>query len=395
VRLLHFADLHLGFRQYQRQTPAGINLREADVAQALTRAVDLGISRTPDVIVVAGDVFHQVRPTNPAILHAFAQFARMRQALPSTEIVMVAGNHDTPRSSETVCILRLFAQLGVRVVEGTPQRLHFAERDLSILAVPDVPALTMELSPDPHVTHNVLLMHAEAGTVIPERILGERAALKVPDAVLEDLGWDYIALGHYHVHHPVGPRAYYAGALDYTSADPWTELRSERRAGLPGKGIVEVELASHQVRFLPLPPGRVFLDLPALDGDGLGAVDLDARIAAAVEACAGGIEDKVVRLVVRNVPRAVGRDLDHKKVREWRRRALHFHLDVRRPEVATRDQASGAPGARATLADQVRTRLEQRPLDNELDRDIFVALGLGYLEQVSASTPAMPTTEEA
>jgi DNA repair exonuclease SbcCD nuclease subunit len=394
VRLIHFADLHLGFRQYQRQTPAGINQREADVAQALTRAVDMCIAEAPDVIVVAGDVFHQVRPTNPAILHAFAQFARLRHALPTTEVVMVAGNHDTPRSSETVCILRLFAQIGIRVVEGTPQRLHFAERDLSVLAVPDVTALTIELTPDANAKYNVLLMHAEAGTVIPERILGERAALKVPDAVLEDLRWDYIALGHYHVHHPVGPRAYYSGALDYTSSDPWTELRSEKRAGLPGKGLVAVDLASHTVRFLPLPPGRAFIDLPTLDGKGLGAAELDARIAAAVEACPGGIDDSVVRLVVREVPRAVSRDLDHKKVREWRRRAVQFHLDVRRPEATRADDASGAPGHRATLAEQVRSRLEARPLDAELDRRTFVELGIGYLEAVSATTPAMPTTEE-
>lgn len=395
MRLLHFADLHLGFRQFQRQTPAGINLREADVAQAFTRAVDLCIRREPDVIVIAGDVFHHVRPTNPAILHAFAQFARLRHALPSTDIVMVAGNHDTPRSSETVCILRLFAQLGLRVVDGAPQRLHFAERDLSVLAVPDVPALTMDLSPDPAARFNVLLMHAEAGTVIPERLLGERAALKVPEPVLADLGWDYIALGHYHVHHPVGPRAYYAGALDYTSADPWTELRSERRAGLPGKGIVEVDLTRHAVEFVPLPLGRVFRDLPAIDGAGLGAAELDAKIAAAVEACDGGIEEKVVRLVVRNVPRAVGRELDHKVLREWRRRAVHFALDLRRPEAATREAASGAPGARATLTDQVRARLEARPLDTELDRGTFVDLGLRYLEQVTASGPATNALEES
>jgi DNA repair protein SbcD/Mre11 len=392
VRLLHLADLHLGFRQFQRQTPAGINLREADVAQALTRAIDRCIERAPEVIVLAGDIFHQVRPTNPAILHAFAQFARLRRALPATDVVMVAGNHDTPRSSETVCILRLFTQIGVHVVEGAPQRLHFPERDLAILAVPDVPALTMDLSPDRSVGTNVLLIHAEAGNVIPERILGERAALTVPDAVLQDLGWDYIALGHYHVHHPVGPRAYYAGALDYTSSDPWSELRDERRAGLPGKGIVEVSLTTHEVRFLPLPLGRQFVDLPPVDGRGLGAEELDARILATVDACEGGIDDRVVRLVVRDVPRHLARDLDHKALREWRRRAVHFQLDVRRPDASV-TEASGAPGPRATLADAVRARLESHPLDAELDRAAFVALGLQYLEAASATTPSIPGSE--
>ena len=35
MRLVHLSDLHLGFRQYQRLTPAGINQREADVGAEL------------------------------------------------------------------------------------------------------------------------------------------------------------------------------------------------------------------------------------------------------------------------------------------------------------------------------------------------------------------------
>ncbi len=70
MRLVHIADIHLGFRQYQRQTPTGINQREADVALALQRVIDKIIELKPDLVLIAGDVFHTVRPPNPAILHA-------------------------------------------------------------------------------------------------------------------------------------------------------------------------------------------------------------------------------------------------------------------------------------------------------------------------------------
>jgi len=40
VKIAHLADLHLGLRQYHRQTPGGINQREADVANAFRKAVD-------------------------------------------------------------------------------------------------------------------------------------------------------------------------------------------------------------------------------------------------------------------------------------------------------------------------------------------------------------------
>ncbi|HKH93191.1 MAG TPA: metallophosphoesterase, partial [Gemmatimonadaceae bacterium] len=137
LRLVHLADLHLGYRQYQRLTPRGINQREADVAQSFTRALDRVIEIAPDVVLIGGDVFHQVRPTNTAILHAYLQFARLRAALPRAEIVMVAGNHDTPRSAETGCILRLFVPLGIHVVEAEPRGLEFPSLDLSVLAVAD------------------------------------------------------------------------------------------------------------------------------------------------------------------------------------------------------------------------------------------------------------------
>ena len=52
------------------------------MAQSFTRALDKVIELAPDVVLIGGDVFHQVRPTNTAILHAYLQFVRLRNALP-------------------------------------------------------------------------------------------------------------------------------------------------------------------------------------------------------------------------------------------------------------------------------------------------------------------------
>ena len=114
MKLAHLADLHLGFRQFDRQTPRGGNQREADVADAFRRAVDDLLEQRPDLIVLAGDIFHSVRPTNPAILFFFQQMQRVRSGLPDSPIVLVAGDHDTPRSLETGTILRLYEALGYR-----------------------------------------------------------------------------------------------------------------------------------------------------------------------------------------------------------------------------------------------------------------------------------------
>src|SRR5687768_7140526 len=123
-------------RQYHRQTSTGINQREADVAHAFRAAIDGVIAASPDAVVVAGDLFHSVRPTNAAIVFAFRQFQRLREALPAVPIVLIAGNHDTPRSSETGSILRLFEELGVDVAAEEARRLVYPALDLSVLAVP-------------------------------------------------------------------------------------------------------------------------------------------------------------------------------------------------------------------------------------------------------------------
>ena len=77
MRLVHLSDLHLGFRQYQRLTPGGINQREADVARSFQTAIDRTIELRAELVLVGGDVFHNVRPTNPPLGKYFDDVLRM------------------------------------------------------------------------------------------------------------------------------------------------------------------------------------------------------------------------------------------------------------------------------------------------------------------------------
>lgn len=381
MRLVHLSDLHLGFRRYTRMTPGGLNQREADVAQAFKRAVDQVIARQPDLVLFGGDIFHVVRPSNPAIIHAYVQLQRLVQALPQAVVVMVAGNHDTPRTAETGCILRLFAQLGVCIADRTAERFVFPERDLAVLAVPDTgdrPALT----PEPGMRHNVLLLHGEVEGIVPRHAAADdRAAAEWTAAELTSAPWSYIALGHYHVYRQVAPNAWYSGALEYASANPWGELREERAANLPGKGFIEHDLETGAHRFHHVASPRALVDLPAISARGMSAAEADAAIAAAVSRCPGGIEGKVVRLVVHDLPRHVLRELDHAAMREWKAQALHFQLDARRPELLRSGSGEAAPGGRRrrALADIVADHLQGRALEDGLDRQRLVQLALGYL----------------
>ncbi len=353
MRLVHLADIHLGFRQYQRQTPTGINQREADVAISLRRVIDKVIELKPDLVLIAGDVFHAVRPSNPAILHAYHQFSRLVQALPDATVVMVAGNHDTPRMAETRCILPLFAPLGINVVEGDAKRIPFHEHDLSILVVPDM-GKAPSLEPDPAAKYNILLLHGEVEGVLPRsgRELDRRPMGITP----QELGaerWNYVALGHYHVYRSIDTNAFYSGSIDYASTNSWGEMAEEREMGIGGKGIIEHDISTGAHTFHRIPPLRQWVDLPALSGA----------------------------------------ELDHKALREYKRKALHFHLDTRRPEIVRPEKGEGGAFRRASLADTVRDKLRSRVLTENIDREALVELGLRYLRE--ADLVAGPAGEEA
>jgi len=369
VKLAHLADLHLGFRQYDRQTPRGGNQREADVAEAFRRAVDDLLVQRPELVLLAGDVFHSVRPTNPAILFLFQQLHRLRAGLPASPVVLIAGNHDTPRSAETGTILKLYEALGVEVVAD--QALVQAER----------PALR----PERGAAHNILVLHGVLEDIMdPEWSVSDYGSARLTRADLAAAQWDYVALGGYHVRHDVAPNACYPGSLEYVNPRAWVQLREEAKQKVAGKGYLLVDVPGAHKTFRPVAAARRHLDLPPIHGAGLTAKQLDAEIARRVAGSKPPIDDQVVRLVVYDVAAGTARDLDHPTIRQYKARALNFHLDLRRPE-QRRVAGVGAPGQRHTLPDTLREFLTRRPLDADLERDEFVRLGVEYLDRVGGA----------
>jgi DNA repair protein SbcD/Mre11 len=388
MRLAHLADPHLGFRQYHRQTSQGINQREADVAQAFRRAVEDVIAAQPDVVLIAGDLFHSVRPTNAAILDAFNQLRRLRAGLPQAPIVLIGGNHDTPRSVETGTILKLFEAIdGIAAVPQESRYLTLERLDLSLLCVPYAATVGPRPAfvPEGKAKHNVLLLHGRLAGLLPgDEWWYDHATAPIEPRELSPERWDYVALGHYHVAHAVRANVWYAGALEYVSPNPWGELKDEAAEGRPGqKGWLLVELGASprrgaRVQFRPVRLARQVVDLEPIEGAGAAPAELDRLLGERVGDIPGGMDEQIVRQLVWNVPRYVARDLDHARIREFKARALHYHLDVRRPP-APRAVGVGAPGPRRTLADVVVEYLGRRPLDATVSRERLIGLARTYL----------------
>ncbi len=386
MRLVHAADLHLGYRAYHRSNTQGINIREADVARVFREMLDRIVELRPELLVVAGDVFHSARPSNAAIADAFRQFSRLRQEAPETQIVIIAGNHDSPRSVETGNILRLFAEIaGIQVVHDQPRRLAFPALDAAILCLPHnslIGGIQYAIEPDAGAAINILTAHAAHENLKLISHYGA-ALLRRDDIRPED--WSYVALGHYHIFEKLAPNMTYPGAIERTSIDIWAEADRPR-------GFLEFDSETAAISFHELHTPRQVIDLPPLKGQGLGPKEVDAGIEEALAEIAGGIEGKIIRLRLFDVPRDVYRELDHRKIREYRTAALHFHLDARPPRV-TRTRGVGAAGHPRTLREELEAFLKHvwKPETKKLDRDALIKLGLRYLREAEEQEGAEVT----
>jgi DNA repair protein SbcD/Mre11 len=379
VKIAHLADLHLGYRAYHRATPRGVNQREADVAEAFRRTVARVVELAPDLVLIAGDVFHTVRPSNTAIAEAFRQLSVLTGRLPGVPVVMIAGNHDSPRSVDTGNILCLFREIeNVHVVFEECRPVKLPELDTTVLCMPHV-SLAVDhetvMDPDPAAKHNILLLHGEIVDKHGEpRYRSEFGGAQVPETAIRGERWTYVALGHHHEAAALSRNQWYAGAIERTSAFIWQE-KAPKGFLLFDTDTGRAELQEVQTRAL--------IDLPWIEAKGLSAPEVDERIRAAVEGLEGGIAGKLVRLVVADVPRTVARELNHRRVREWKAEALHFHLDARPPEVRRR-VATGAPARRLSLKEQVESFLGQwTPTREEIEKERLVAMGGEYIERAA------------
>lgn len=394
----HLADLHLGYRAYHRLAAGGVNVRERDVSLAFRAAVDRIVELRPDLVLVAGDVFHSVRPSNAAIADAFRQFARLSALLGEVPIVIIAGNHDSPRAVETGSILRLFAEIpNVVAVDDEARSVYLEPLDTSVLCLPHSALLSAErppMLPDPTARTNILMLHATvAGTDLDDslRRLSEYGGVIVDvDAIGPDR-WDYVALGHYHLTAQVAQNMWYPGGIERTSNNVWEEASSE-------KGFLVYDTSARSATFHAVPT-RTVIDLPrisALRGSPdapeasrfYGAAELDEKIEQTIAAVPGGIHGKIVRLVITDLPRDLLRELDHRRIRQYRADALHFHLDARKP-VTMRLSGSGAPGQRRTLEEELENYLAHHWQATVPGIEIprLVTLGRRYLAE-ARSAPA-------
>lgn len=371
MRIAHIADPHLGYRAYNRITSQGINRREADIFKAFQSAMAKVAEIQPDLILIAGDLFHVVRPSNLTIQHTFREFISLCNKT-NAPVVIIGGNHDSPRSADTGCILDLFANLpGICVAHSQYVQVPLPELDTSVFclchrALPQVSSLKIE--PDPSSKRNILLVHGTVEGIV--RHAYDLYELQRSQVICD--AWDYVAFGHYHCFTELAPNAFYAGSLEYTSTSIWSETGVE-------KGFIEYDLDARKLLAFHEVDAREVIDLRPIDAADLTATDINAMIERRVGGIPGGHANKIVRLVVDNLPRGVQQDIDWSLVRAIRSEALHFELQLRPPSRSTRTGDAREASASRSLEDEWNDFARTYEVPREVDRDRLIALGRDYL----------------
>jgi exonuclease SbcD len=378
LRICHMADVHLGYRRYNKLTKHGINQREADVNLAFQEAIGRIISLKPDATIIAGDLFHAVRPSNANVTFCFRQLRRLARET-GAPVIVIAGNHETPKRTDTGSVLQLFSEIeGVFVAESGFEVFPFKDRDLAITCLPHAALLEREklsLRADDRFTYNVLVVHAQ----VNERWISDFGGVELELKALAPHEWDYIALGHVHLQRVVGLNAAYSGAIEHTSANIWSEA-SEL------KGFLEVALPSGKRTFHPLTSPREIVVLEPIDAAPLEPQELTKLITERTEGIAGGIEGKIVRLEIKGISRESYRNLDHRELRALRAKALNLTLDISFAAVSLSSAALGAPG-RGLLRDELIEFSKGGEVPGISHEEIARTLGT-YLSKVEAKYEA-------
>jgi DNA repair protein SbcD/Mre11 len=372
-RLLHLADLHLGWLPGDLPADAAEARRAARDAR-LDEAVALALAERVDAVVIAGDLFESFEPPDGLVRSVRGALERLLAA--GVAVVTVPGNHDELTYAASVYRREAHRWPGVLIRDPMPAQVarlalggeHLHVHGLAYVGgVTDVANALAALPERSEAGYHVFVAH---GTLVHDGASGaDDRSLPLPRAALGAAGYDYVALGHVHRRSEQrvgGCLAVYPGCVggkgfDDPGSDVWT--------------LVELSRSGTKVEQRPL-EGPALRDLH-LD---VSACDDEASVLEALTGLIGAFPGDVLRVRLTGALPAVldAPELAARAVGDAAFVRVEDHTDA--VSDALLDAWSASPTVRGAFVRRLQRRLQETDAAAERRRLVHaLRLGLAAL----------------
>ncbi len=115
MKIIHFADLHLGVENYGRIDPAsGLPSRLLDFLGSLDQMVDYALENKVDLVLFCGDVYKGRDPSQTQQREFARRIRRLSEG--GVPILLLIGNHDIPNAFGRATTTEIFNTLAIKNV---------------------------------------------------------------------------------------------------------------------------------------------------------------------------------------------------------------------------------------------------------------------------------------
>ena len=363
MKIIHFADLHLGVENYGHIDPAtGLSTRLLDILVSFDHLVDYAIQNKIDLILFCGDAYKNREPSQTHQREFAKRISRLSDA--GIPVFLLTGNHDLPNTMGRATSTEIFSTLAVKnvCVSNRPEVINIPTKSgiVQVASLPwlrrgallsreDTRNLNFEQINERMQTslNNIIADHAgKLNPTLPavlsahvwvaapnlqvgsERMMtiGQEHALLLSNVA--NPAFDYIALGHIHKGQVLNssPPVVYAGSLDKLD---FGDEKDDK-----GFWVVDIEPDAQtgkrrvSYEFHPI-KGRRFLTIDVtLESQDISPMNTILR---AIDQKVGEIKDAIVRLQL-TLPSEIEGQLNDSEIRNALKTAHFFAItrDVKR-----------------------------------------------------------------
>jgi len=393
LKILHFADLHLGIENYGHPDPVtGLSTRTNDILRVLDELVDYAIDSNIDLVLFCGDAYKNREPNQT---HQ-RELAKRINRLSSSGIptFLLTGNHDLPNAMGRATSTEIFDTLAVQniYVSTKPDiyRIPTRSGDIQIASLPwlrrgalltkeDTKNLNFEQINErlqQALTSIITLFASKLDRSIPailaahvwvtgatmgsERsmIIGQEHTLLLSN--IANPNFDYVALGHIHKRQVLGenPPVVYSGSLE--------RVDFGEEADDKGFYVIEIKNNTKQAHrevsyeFHPV-KGRPFLTIPVnLDTTN---TDPTGTIIEAIDSKREQLNDAIVRLIIKMPSEIEGR-INDIEIRNTLKEA-HYFTVAKDIQHEARVRLGNYSAEEITPVDALKMYLESKNISEE------------------------------